>query len=564
MNKSEFPYNSFARLSEIANSLSELRTTEDRVHLLVRYFSSLDKNDLRQAVIYLLEGPFRLLSDEKIKLGPRILSDATVEYCRIDYEKVFKPCREAVGNSKETIKLLLENIPINKQKGMHNYLTLNEINEILNKFLSAKTTSDKKNLLHSTWKRLKSDEISAFLHLLSNEPLIHGNSKPLINKALAEITHQQQNVIRERVMLTGSHSKAIDILLNGLTGVSEPELEHSLPFMLASNGDLSGDLLSSNYIAEEFLPGIRAQLLIRNGNVSLFDRRALDITRYFPDVKYFFETKLKDNILLDGQLILLKNDEIYSSRMLKKTRMQNKPTQNIIQQSPVYFIPFDILYCNGKLLFKETFRDRRFFLSELKERYQIPLIREFDIDVFNLNNSDRNSKGIFIKKNDSEYIPGVRSDDWVKISFQKSILSTVLLYAYREMGKNEYNQFTMGVRVNNDDRYFENFVPIGRLFLEEQNPFYEKLKEMVPALIVEKFGPTLALSPEIVLQVECTKIISNNRTKAKYQIQDPQLIDIQEKSGISLISPLSKVEEIYFGNLNRKRKVTEIDMPFYI
>lgn len=270
---------------------------------------------------------------------------------------------------------------------------------------------------------------------------------------------------------------------------------------------------------------------------------------------------MNDTVLLDGQIILFKEDEIYSREMLRYNRLNGKPNQDTIRNYPVFFIPFDILYHENELWFKEKFSARRNRLLSIREHSSIPLIKSnIDIDK-ELNNG---MKGILLKNKNAVYQPGLRNENWRKVHFQKREFTVVLLYYHRNAGKPGFNQFTLGVRTGETGRYAENFVPIGKISIEQQILANYHLLDTLQDLVVDKFGPTLALLPEVTLHIESKAIIPNNRTKAKYQLSSPTLLRFDSDVRFESITTINEIKEAYFGNLNHKRKVTNVDIPFYI
>ncbi len=553
-------HTTFRELSGIVGSLGELRTIDSKEQVLSRYFKGLDKPDLKQALIFLMEGPFPKLENKRIQLGSRTLTQATIDYCDIDFEKVYQPCRKAVGNTTETVKLLLQNVPNENSSISKKTLTLQKIHDFLEELSKAKTSKQKKKILVDVWDHLESIEIPCFLSLLSNKPLI-SESEMFINNSLSIVLDKQTEVIREKVMISGSHSLAIENLLSEQPTRYDTELNQPLPFMRAYAAEKESLSFAPEVVAEELLPGIRAQLLYKNGRAQLFNRNGRNISSYFPDVVEYYQNRMNETVLLDGQLILLKKNEICSTEMLIYKRLSGKPTSEIIKNDPVLFIPFDVLYHENELLFKKKFDVRRDRLLSIREQTTIPLIKS-DINI----EMDHNNgmRGLIIKNKNAVYQPGVRSKNWLKVYYQKYQYTVVLLYLHRNSGKTGFSHFTLGVRTGTNSPYPENYVPIGKISIEQKILEDHRILDTLQDLVVEKFGPTLALSPELILHIESKAITPNNRTKAKFQITDPTLICFDSEAPFESITTIDEIRESYFGNLNRKRKVTNVDTPFYI
>jgi ATP-dependent DNA ligase len=87
---------------------------------------------------------------------------------------------------------------------------------------------------------------------------------------------------------------------------------------------------------------------------------------------------------------------------------------------------FDILYLNGKELLSEPLRRRRELLSDLvKERATSSIVESAFIlehgKAYFREASERDLEGIVAKRLDSPYVPGKRTDYWVKIKVQRTL-----------------------------------------------------------------------------------------------------------------------------------------------
>ncbi|MDZ7756265.1 hypothetical protein [Rhodohalobacter sp.] len=107
----------FEALAGTAQHINETRGSNAKIKICAEYFNSLnDLQDLELAAQFLGEGAFSDVSGKRASVGSRTYSTLAADICEIDYEKVFKPSKTAVGSSSETIEKLLTNIPEAQQK----------------------------------------------------------------------------------------------------------------------------------------------------------------------------------------------------------------------------------------------------------------------------------------------------------------------------------------------------------------------------------------------------------------------------------------------------------------
>jgi len=129
------------------------------------------------------------------------------------------------------------------------------------------------------------------------------------------------------------------------------------------------------------------------------------------------------------------------------------------------------------------------------------------------------------------------------------------MYAHtkgRSKGTN-YSNFTLGIRVKEDERYEEEFIPIGKTKIpcpaDKMQQFHKRIEE----LTVEKYGPTLGLVPEIVVELQFDDIQVNSRTKANYKLKLPRFKEIKWNLGPDDTDTLETVEQLYRQKIDRDR-----------
>lgn len=170
-----------------------------------------------------------------------------------------------------------------------------------------------------------------------------------------------------------------------------------------------------------------------------------------------------------------------------------------------------------------------------------------------------------LKKKESTYEYGQRRKSWLKVKKPGGTLDTVLMYAHAGSGKRGgyYSDFTLGISVKEDERYEEEFIPIGKAYGGYTDEEMKELNERVKDLTVEKYGPTLGLIPEIVVELEFDDIQVNKRTKANYTLRLPRFKAIRWDLSPGDVDTLKDVERMYQQKLDRERLKQEENPSFY-
>ena len=114
----------------------------------------------------------------------------------------------------------------------------------------------------------------------------------------------------------------------------------------------------SDFVAEYKWDGIRAQMIV-SSTFKLFSRNSEDITDSFPDLKF----NSNDNYIIDGELVIKKENEILPFNILQK-ELEEKITNKILNELPAHFIAYDILYFKGKKCTNMNLNKRKDLLSK--------------------------------------------------------------------------------------------------------------------------------------------------------------------------------------------------------
>ncbi|MDX1638031.1 MAG: ATP-dependent DNA ligase [Balneolaceae bacterium] len=564
--------NSFQKLVQTAKQIAETRSTNSKIAICAEYFRSIEKSeDLNLAARFLGEGAFTSVSGKRTSVGSRTYSTCAAAFCEIDYDKVFKPCRTALGSSSEAIEKLMRNLEVARQKREPGNLSLSDVKESYEQLYRASSRADKQQILRTTWRKMTPVEIKYYIRIMSQGSLRIGFETRSITSAIAEAFEKNLEDVRYAHMITGSIGRTAVLSRNDNLDEARFKLFHPLSFMLASPIESRAVDSLDGYIAEEKFDGMRSQAHISGQQVELYSRDLNDITHSFPEIVQFFASRSLPDLVLDGEICVFKDDEILPFQLLQKRMGRKKPGKKVMEQYPVLFITYDLLYLEDRPIFDATLLERRAYLSELADEHGLPITNQFEVDdhehvdeLFERALAHGN-EGLMLKKKDSTYEYGQRRKSWLKVKKPGGTLDTVLMYAHAGSGKRGgyYSDFTLGVRVAEDERYEEEFIPIGKAYGGYTDEEMKRLNERIKDLTVEKYGPTLGLIPEIVVELEFDDIQVNKRTKANYTLRLPRFKAIRWDLSPKDVDTLRDVERLYQQKIERDRLKQEENPSFY-
>ena len=564
--------NTFQKLAETAQEIAETRSTNEKISLCAKYFRGIPEDaDLNRAAQFLAEGAFSSISGKRASVGSRTYSACAAEFCEINYEKVFKPCRTALGSSSEAIEKLMNNIEVARKKRNPAQLSLEKIEMIYEDLYRASPRVDKQEILRETWTNMNPVEIKYFIRIMSQGSLRIGFETKSVVSAIAEAFDKDVEDVRYVHMITGSIGRAAVLSKNGELDNANFKLFQPLSFMLASPIESRSVESLEHYVAEEKFDGMRAQVHISGQKVGIYSRDLNDITHSFPDIVQFYIKRDLPNLVLDGEICVFKDDEILPFQLLQKRMGRKKPGKKVMEKYPVLFIAYDLLYHDDRPTFEHTLLERRALLAKLSEKQGLPITNQFEVTGYDHVDElferalAHGNEGLMLKKKNSTYEYGQRRKSWLKVKKPGGTLDTVMMYAHAGSGKRGgyYSDFTLGISVKNDERYEEEFIPIGKAYGGYTDDEMKRLNERIKDLTVERYGPTLGLIPEIMVELEFDDIQVNKRTKANYTLRLPRFKAIRWDLDPNDADTLKDVERMYQEKIDRERLKQKENPSFY-
>jgi len=562
---------SFRYLCKVLQQVAETRGKNARIDIYSDYLRQLnDEQSLALAVRFTGEGAFDNVSGKRASVGSRTTATLAAEFCEIDYDMVFKPCRTATGSSSETIEKLMENLDAARIKRKPENLSLSEIESIFNELYKAKGRTEKQAILDSSWRLITPVEIKYFIRMLGQGSLRIGFETRSVISAIAKAFVQDEEQVRFAHMITGSLGRTAILAKNDELDKASFRMFRPLAFMLASPVESRSVESLQLYIAEEKFDGMRCQVHAEGDKIALFSRDLNDVTHSFPEIcTFFFERNLPPTVL-DGEICVYKDETILPFQLLQKRMGLKKPGKKVLAEFPVLFIAYDLLFLDNKPLFDVPLSMRRKFLEELANEKVLPLTAQFEIEsetavetLFNKALAHGN-EGLMLKLKESTYEYGQRKKSWLKVKKPGGSLDTVILYAHAGSGKRggTYSDFTLGISVKDDERYEEEFIPIGKAYGGYTDAELSRMNSRIKELILDRFGPTLLLRPELVVEIEFDDIQVNKRTKAGYTLRFPRFRTIRWDLAPKDCDTLKDVEYQYKKKLETERLKQDLNPSF--
>jgi DNA ligase D-like protein (predicted ligase)/DNA ligase D-like protein (predicted polymerase)/DNA ligase D-like protein (predicted 3'-phosphoesterase) len=189
---------------------------------------------------------------------------------------------------------------------------------------------------------------------------------------------------------------------------------------------------SRDYIYEVKWDGLRALISLDEGNVRIHGRNRMDLTRQFPELLIPERAFRATSALFDGEIVCLEADGKPNFRNVIH-RMQQKTDAAIQRASakhPAVCYVFDCLYLDGRAIINEPLLRRREWLQDAIKKespYRVSQAVEEGAAFLDAV-KEMGLEGIMAKRRDSVYLPGKRSDSWLKIKTRQTRECAIIGY----------------------------------------------------------------------------------------------------------------------------------------
>ena len=360
-----------------------------------------------------------------------------------------------------------------------------------------------------------------------------GVSARLAKTALAEMSGTDLQEIEE--VWHGLKVPYLD-LFAWLDGKAErPDVDQSTrfhPLMLSNPVDAEKDLGRfdpKDFSAEWKWDGIRVQLVLGDGTVSLFSRTGDDIANAFPDIV----ENVQGVAVLDGELLVGRDFEPGSFNDLQQRLNKKVASAKHLRDSPAFIRVYDILFDGREDVRTLEWTERRqrleaWLKANPQTRLDLSEVLPFkdwdDLAAQRRQGADEHGhEGVMIKLRGSPYVPGRPKGYWFKWKRDPNVVDAVLMYAQRGHGKRSsfYSDYTFGVWKGNE------IVPIGKAYFGFTDEELKLLDKWIRANTLQAFGPVREVKKELVLEVAFDSAQESPRHKSGVALRFPRISRIR-------------------------------------
>ncbi|HEY9731663.1 MAG TPA: ATP-dependent DNA ligase [Drouetiella sp.] len=524
--------------TDLYTSLDETTKTNEKVAAMKSYFQSATPEDSAWA-IYFLTGrkPKQLMQIPKL-VALAVAAAGVPEW-------MFAECYDAVGDTAETIALLL---PANNKSSE---LSLTEWVE--NRILPLRGASDQEQIesVLTAWKELSDAQRFIYNKLLTGAFRV-GVSQQLVIRALSGVSKIEPSVVAHRLM--GTWEPTSDFYQRLMApDTQDTDISRPYPFYLAYPFENELPVLgeASEWQAEWKWDGIRSQLIRRSGQSFIWSRGEELISDRFPELLEESQL-LPDGTVIDGEILPWKEANVMPFSQLQMRIGRKNVSKKMMEEVPVIIMAYDLLEIDGVDIRYRPISERRAMLERLlrgltcradsgqqtltaadiaapscqrlSERLRLsPTIEANsweELSQARENSRSLNVEGLMLKRLSSPYKVGRQRGDWWKWKVNPFTMDAVLIYAQRGSGKRAslYTDYTFGLWDNGK------LVPVAKAYSGLTDEEIRQVDLFVRQNTLEKFGPVRTVKPELVFELAFEGIARSTRHKSGIAVRFPRML----------------------------------------
>lgn len=527
---------------DLYRTLDRTQSTNDKLAALVDFFAHSDPREVAWSVALVLGSlPPR-------RITTRDLKALALRRARVP-EWLFEESHASVGDLAETIALLVE--PPNPAP----------FDGLIADFIERELlpAADLAPVLENAWNRW--DAFSLFvLHKLLTGALRVGVAKGLLVRAMATAWSLPEVQVAQGLM-AGWKPVAASVEALRSNAVDAAAWSTPMPFQLASPLEDAPDALGplDEWLVEWKWDGIRAQWVLRAGQIALWSRGEELITERFPELtNAALASELSrehSTAVLDGEVLGWRDGLPLPFQDLQ-TRIGRKTlTAKVLDACPVRFLAYDLLELDGRDLRALPLAERRALLEawvvEARPHHPAldlsPVITAGSwgaLAVLREGSRERRVEGLMVKRKTAAYTHGRHRGDWWKWKVDPLTLDAVLVYAQAGRGKrsNLFTDYTFAVL---DDEGA--LVPVAKAYSGLDQKEIESLDRWIRAHTKERFGPVRSVEPLQVFELAFEGIGPSPRHRAGVALRFPRILRWRHDKPVAEIDRLTDLRQRFLG-----------------
>ena len=297
--------------------------------------------------------------------------------------------------------------------------------------------------------------------------------------------------------------------------------------------------------------GMRAQIHVEDGEVTVFTRRLEDVTEQFPDAVEAVEENIEsDNCIIDTELVGYDPEDggMIPFQKLSKRIKRKYEIQKLKKEIPVEVRPFDLIYLDEPILerpYKERWQELKKVVNEEEKTLRLVDHRETsdeeEVNEMQQKSLSEGHEGIMMKSLDAEYKPGNRVGYMVKLKPVMETLDLAIVGAKWSEGRRSdwLGRLYLGCYDEENDEYRE----VGKMATGLTDEQFQEITEKLKPLITKEEGRKVEVRPEVIVEAEYEEIQESPTYSSGYALRFPRMKSFRDDK--EKPDSLEKIKNLY-------------------
>ena len=562
------------RLAELCERIAATTKKTEKIASVAEYVRERSPREAAIAAIFLSGRAFPAFDERTLQIGGAALWKLVGEITGESDAAMTAAYRKRGDLGAAAYDVLLAKAPTQPT------IALADVRAAFDQIAETRTPAAKGAVLLQLLVRATALEAKYILKIITGELRI-GLKESLVEEAIAKAYEEPLAAVQRANMLLGDVGEALLLASEHRLGEARMRLFHPIGFMLASPAADAEEAFHyfEHAQAEDKYDGIRAQAHCGGPQVRLFSRTLDDVTQSFPELAAPLG-EFESEVILDGEIVAWHHNEDGGHALpfgeIQKRLGRKRVTHDLIEQVPVAYVVFDVIYADGGLTLDQPLSERMQVLDSVFAgakcvapravvNAQGNLLLEPEIaapaaisgwvlrapsmgadsparlEQYFEEAMARGNEGLMIKDVGSPYLPGRRGRWWLKLKRELATLDVVVTAAEFGHGKRIHvlSDYTFAVRKG------EQLVNIGKAYSGLTDKEIAQLTQWFLAHTTADHGHLREVEPKIVFEVAFNAIMRSDRHDSGYALRFPRIVRVRDDKLPKDIDTVEEVERIY-------------------
>jgi len=561
-------------LAELCERIGATTKKSEKTALLAEYFHSRELSDAAISAVFLSGRAFPAFDERTLQIGGSLLWKLVGEITGARDSTLTAAYRQRGDLGAAAYDVLLAKAPPSAT------IALQEIRTSFDRIAETRTAVAKAAALKRLLENATALEAKYILKIIAGELRI-GLKESLVEEAIAKTYDEPLGRVQRANMLLGDIGATLQLAAEHRLHEACMRLFHPIGFMLASPATDAKEAFQyfEHAQVEDKYDGIRAQAHCGSGHARLFSRTLDEVTGSFPELAGPL-SQFAGDVILDGEIVAWRHNDDGGHAMpfseIQKRLGRKQVSQKLINEVPVAYVVFDVIYAEGELTLDQTLSQRAqlldrvfaganhvaprplinaqgnlLFEPEIEEKaaasgwvLRAPSMRADSpeqLEQYFEQAMARGNEGLMIKDLESPYMPGRRGRWWLKLKRELATLDVVVTAAEFGHGKRIHvlSDYTFAVRKG------EELVNIGKAYSGLTDKEIAELTEWFLAHTTADHGHRREVEPTVVLEVAFNAIMRSHRHDSGFALRFPRIVRVRQDKLPKDIDTVEAVEKIY-------------------